>query len=184
MKNKNNFFWGISSSVFFVIGTMLMMFSNFLISGAILLVIGLFTALRVLNNKRRFYFADNFLVISVLLGLVILVYIFMIDYSSNLVIISSSFYALNFLIQINNVEKKKRVVKKFSDNQKLVREKISELKKSVKELKDYFYTESGKSFHLGGCIALSRTKQENLKKSNSRQDLINKGYKSCKACNS
>jgi energy-coupling factor transporter transmembrane protein EcfT len=216
MRNKNGFLWEILSSVLFVAGIIFMMFS-FLISGIILLSAGFLTSLFVLNKKRIFNFRENFLVISALLSLIIIIYISFISYSGNIIIISSSFYALNFLIQINYPQKKKvRLVKsvkgknkdfvkvkRTKSQEKEIKEEMSTVKEAIKglkkDLKDeikksakksesannaYYYTDSGKSFHLPGCISISRTKQENLKKSDSRNDLISKGYKTCKACNS
>ncbi|MGV8162684.1 MAG: hypothetical protein ACP5N2_05130 [Candidatus Nanoarchaeia archaeon] len=48
----------------------------------------------------------------------------------------------------------------------------------------YFYTENGKMFHQAGCMAMQRTKKKDVKSTNSRTELLAKGYKSCKVCNS
>jgi large-conductance mechanosensitive channel len=48
----------------------------------------------------------------------------------------------------------------------------------------YLYTENGKMFHLAGCMSMQRTKKKEIKTTNSRTELLAKGYKACKVCNS
>jgi Ca2+/Na+ antiporter len=48
----------------------------------------------------------------------------------------------------------------------------------------YFYKETGKMFHLKDCVSLQRANKKEIKASNSRTELLAKGYKSCKLCNS
>jgi Ca2+/Na+ antiporter len=47
----------------------------------------------------------------------------------------------------------------------------------------YFFKESGKMFHVKGCVALKKLNKKEIKSSNSRTELLAKGYKSCKSCN-
>ena len=184
MKNRNGFFLTVTSAIFFLVGMVLMLFSNTLVSGAILSLLGFSVATYYLSNRRKFFFNENFLFISSTLSLIILTYLFFIAYSRNIVIISSSFFALNFLIQVNSYPKKRVVVVK-SKKGKTIKKAIAELKEEIRSnSKTYFYTINGKSFHLAGCIGLSRTKKENIKTSTSRDGLIGKGYKTCKICNS
>ncbi|MGV8169091.1 MAG: hypothetical protein ACP5N3_03465 [Candidatus Nanoarchaeia archaeon] len=68
-------------------------------------------------------------------------------------------------------------------------EKLKEELKSALVLEDpkegrYFYTEGGKMFHVAGCMAMRKTNKKEIKSSNSRTELLAKGYKSCKICNS
>jgi len=195
MKNKNTFFFKVASAVFFTVGTIFLMFQEMLNSGIILMIIGSLVALYSLSSTRSFHFEESFLFVATFLSLVILSFIFMIGYSKNLVIISASFYALNFLIQVNYLTRKKvKIVKSIKKNEINIKEAIAELKKEIKKEKeltlsleketDYFYTDRGKSFHVAGCLTLARTKLESLKKIKSRDTLLGKGYKSCKACNS
>jgi len=48
----------------------------------------------------------------------------------------------------------------------------------------YFYKENGKSFHTKDCTILQRANKKDLKSSNSRTQLLAKGYSTCKICNS
>ncbi len=48
----------------------------------------------------------------------------------------------------------------------------------------YFFKENGKMFHIKGCMALKRMNKKDIKSSNSRTELLARGYKSCKNCNS
>lgn len=221
MKNNNKFFLGLVASIIFVFGSLMMLFSDLLIVGSILFLIGFFVASIALSKTFSRLFGDSFLFVASVLSLVILVYVFFIDYSKNLIIISTSFYALNFLIQISNVGRKKVVkdknVKKLKTNDLIKHgadkkikhdDSIKPISKSVKakkpesikvalaELKQeiqsnnksdkvkYYFVEGGSSFHLPGCIALARSDKSKLKVSHSRDDLISKGYKTCKLCNS
>ena len=168
----------------------MMLFQNTLYSGAILLLIGFFTGVGAIKRKTGKSFTSTFLFVGLILSLVILIYVFFLEYSRNIIIISTSFYALNFLIQISETHRKKKTkietvktIKKTSG----VKQAIKELKKEIQKTKakeTYYYIETGKTFHKAGCIALSRTKKENIKTNNSRDNLIGLGYKTCKVCNS
>ncbi len=185
MKDTKGFFLGITASIFYTIGTLLMLFENTRISGAILLVIGFLTSMSSLSKKtKRYCFEDNFLFISSFLSLIIIAYSFQVSFSKNIIIISTAFYALNFLIQVNNIRKQNTKNKTKKVKKKQLKDAIKELKKEIKPKQIYYYAESGKSFHLAGCIGISRTKKENIKQSTNRHDLIAKGYKTCKICNS
>jgi hypothetical protein len=48
----------------------------------------------------------------------------------------------------------------------------------------YFYKENGKTFHVKGCTALSKLNKKEVKSSNSRTELLARGYTACKVCNS
>ncbi|MFP4568315.1 MAG: hypothetical protein ACLFN8_05210 [Candidatus Woesearchaeota archaeon] len=195
MKNKNKFFLSAITATIFTIGTILMLFSNTLHIGSAMLLLGFIIGTISLNTTRKRLFSDTFLFTAIIISLVILTYTYFIEYSKNIIIISTSFYALNFLIQINKPSYRVREIKKIQTNK--TKEKVSNIKKAIKEIKKeiqdnkkdipeikYYFTDKGKSFHKAGCIALSRSKQENLKMSTMREELIAKGYKTCKACNS
>ncbi|MFW6283283.1 MAG: hypothetical protein ACOC1P_04500 [Minisyncoccales bacterium] len=222
MKNKNKFFLGLVASIIFAVSSLMLLFSDFLITGSILFIFGFFVATISLSKIFSRSFEDSFLFVASVLSLVILVYIFFIEYSKNVIIISTSFYALNFLIQINSVERKKRhnrkkiikrettvkttnktndttnktndeLIKPVSKiiktkNPESVKVALVEEKKEILSNKSdkvkYYFVEGGSSFHLPGCIALARSDKRKLKGSHSRDDLIRKGYKTCKLCNS
>ena len=182
MKNKKPYFLKAITSIIFCIGIILMMFENTLYSGATILFIGFFLAVSAIQNKTKAKFNDTFMYISAVLALIILAYTLFLNYSKNIIIISVSFYALKFLIQINNIKKEKTITK--TKKREDIKKAIKELKKEINTNKTYQYAQTGKSFHVAGCIALSRTKKENIKTSTSREELIEKGYKTCKVCNS
>jgi len=48
----------------------------------------------------------------------------------------------------------------------------------------YFYKENGKMFHVAGCMSLQRTDKKDVLSTNSRTELLARGYKTCKVCNS
>lgn len=167
-----------------------MLFQNTLYSGTILLLIGFFTGVGAIKSKREKNFTSTFLFVGLILSLIIIIYTMFLQYSRNIIIISTSFYALNFLIQISeNQYRKKRKIETVKTIKKTssVKQAIKELKKEIQKTKakeTYYYTETGKTFHKAGCIALSRTKKENIKTNNSRDNIIALGYKTCKVCNS
>jgi len=215
MGNKNNFFWKITLSIFFILGITTMIFIETINIGLILLMLSFFGSMIYFSQNYKIRFSDNFLLMTMCISLIVLIHTLFIFYSKNIVIISTSFFALNFLIQISSLKKmpkknkivlselKNKNIKKISKKplktveKETVVKKTEEIKEAIQELKEaitkkedikkketYYHTSKGKSFHLAGCISISRTKQEDLKKNNSRQDLISKGYKNCKNCNS
>ncbi len=208
MKNNNKFFLGLTASIIFAISSILMLFTDFIIIGAVLFIAGFFLATFSLSKTFTRGFKDSFLFVATVLSLVILAYTFFVDYSKNIIIISTSFYALNFLIQTSNVRRKKAsklsskksMAKKSSKNitgnvddvkskPQSVKSAVAELKQEIRANKsvakdNYYYVEKGTSFHKSGCIALARSSKGKLKVSHSRDDLISKGYKTCKLCNS
>jgi hypothetical protein len=54
----------------------------------------------------------------------------------------------------------------------------------VEDPKDgrYFFKDTGKMFHLRGCTAIKNVRKKDLKSSNSRTELLARGYKPCKIC--
>lgn len=181
MENNKSFFWGISASIFLTIATLLMLFQNTINAGITLLIIGAVVA--VFSFKEKTTFKATYLYTAIVLSIIIITYTSLITYSKNLIIISTSFYALNFLIQLMPEKTKKKKLR-IKETIKELKEELKKEKQQKTTQKTYFTTKNGKSFHLPGCIALSRTKQEKLTKNNSREKLIEQGYKTCKACNS
>lgn len=151
-----------------------MLFSKTTISGALLLFLGFVISphvpCRILTKTPR----NAFLQISNVLSLILIAYTFLIAYSSNLIIISTSFYALNFLIQTDTKTKKHET--------RNIKQKIYELKKEIETQKKYFYTKNSKSFHLKKCRTLKKTKKEKIKKTFLKENLIRNKYTPCKIC--
>jgi len=195
MRNKNAYFLRISSALLCLIGMLLLLLTNKTI-GVIIILLGFVLSIIAILQTRKFHFAEIFLLVASFLGLIIITYLLLINYSKNLIIISVSFYALNFLIQINKInyikkKEKTESVKKEKElkETKSIKKAIIELKKEIKKQKNkktktYLYVDEGKSFHVDGCWSLLRTPAKNIKKSKTRKSLLNKKLKPCKICNS
>ena len=85
-----------------------------------------------------------------------------------------------------------KIVEDGRSEDKVLRKQAEQIKKEIKRavvVEDpkagrYFYKEEGKTFHVAGCMALGKINKKEIKSSQSRTEVLARGYKPCKVCSS
>jgi hypothetical protein len=83
-----------------------------------------------------------------------------------------------------------RILEDGRTDDKVLRKAAEQIKKEIRgaivvedpKAGRYFYKEDGKTFHVAGCMALKRINKKDKKSSQSRTELLARGYKPCKIC--
>jgi len=182
-----------------------------LTTSIILFVLGGLVGLVVISSVKKPDVSDLFLMLTTVLGLFIVIYFIVEGARKDLSLLGLILYTLAFFMTLSRTENKKKKGKvaqrefnmtpyevdkdsainlesqKIYDDLENIKKELKvmhEVETQIPDAKKYYYKESGKSFHLAGCISLARTPKSEIKSLKSRTELLAHGYKSCKICNS
>jgi len=210
MKYRNAYL-GVNISAILLMVSMAFAFFGGLTTSIILFVLGGLVGLVVISSVKKPDVSDLFLMLTTVLGLFIVIYFIVEGARKDLSLLGLILYTLAFFMTLSRTENKKKKGKvaqrefnmtpyevdkdsainlesqKIYDDLENIKKELKvmhEVETQIPDAKKYYYKESGKSFHLAGCISLARTPKSEIKSLKSRTELLAHGYKSCKICNS
>lgn len=202
-------FLGSNISAILLLLSMAFIFFGGLTTGIIIFLVGGILGIITVSNVRRIDTSDLFLVLTTVLGLFLVIYFVLEGVRRDLALLGLILYIVTFFMTLSRkqhrISSKRREFKmtpyevdkdsainveaqKIYDDLENIKKELKVMhdveEQSTDDKKKYYYKESGKSFHLAGCISLARTPKAEIKSSKSRTELLANGYKSCKICNS